>query len=246
RLRLTEGPGETYRLVIEGDAPFREEDVARQIWLSQNGPRPREGDKPEPVRLAVLAYVSDTELEVDLEGQYDRAAWENVAFARWGKAVQAIVGLNHLAGEQVMGNLDGVTVRGLGVDATGRVELPIWTVRAWVGYGYASHARTLPANGAEGLGSARTTTGRVVQMGMMFDAVAEGVVRRADAAEGHEVLLRPRAASDPLGMAPAASREDLLVELDSSYDTEKQIELIADGALPCSVAGLVMLVESYG
>lgn len=235
-----------------GATPFVAGDVDRQFWLSANEDLPDEADEPSPVRLRIIEQVSTSVLKAQLVGAYDAGAWQGrvMRIARCAKSLS----LPWLAGEEIYLNADGMTVGPLTVPEGGTLDLTSdasedgirWVARGWAGLRYASLARSLPVNGGEGLGSSRTAMGRVSGVGILPDAIGEGRLRRRDQHPDYEVAINPRQASAPLGTVTPPLTEDKFIPLDKGFDRHKQVEILADGALPCSVGGFLLQVESYG
>lgn len=240
------------KLTAQSGTPFTSGDVGREFWLSANEDLPDEDDEPFPVRLRIEQQVNTTVLRGRLEGEYSEAAWRN-RILRVARPTTSISGLSWLEGEEVFLNADGRKIGPLTVQS-GSVSLVspaypsgfAWTARGWIGLAYPSLMRSLPVNGGEGLGSSRTATGKVSGIGVLPDAIAEGIVRRVDQAVDRWVDLNPRRATSPIGMANPPLTEDTFIPLDTGYDTGKQIEILASGPLPCSISGLVLKVESHG
>lgn len=236
----------------DGATPFTSADFEREFWLSANEDLPDEADEPYPVRVQIVQQVSSTVLRGQLVGAYDEAAWKDrvLRIARPARSLS----LPWLAGEQILLNADGRSIGPLTVPEGGTLDLVsnasadghLWVARGWAGLAYTSHAVTLPVNGGEGLGSARTAMGRVQEIGILPDAIGEGRVRRIDQHPDYEIEINPRQASAPLGQARPPLREDKMIPMETGFDRRRQIEILADGALPCSIAGFVMKVESYG
>lgn len=248
---VTDLGGGSVRLTAQSGTPFISGDVGREFWLTENGTDLDEDDVPSPVKVSIDAQTSSTILTGTLVGSYPASAWAGLVM-RIARPTQVISGLSRLEGETVWMNADGrkmgpYTVSGgafyltnPGSDERG------WTARGWVGLSMSSFLRSLPVNGGEGLGTARTAVGRVTGIGVLPDGICEGVVRRADGAADREVKLNPRQATAAMGQATPPLTEDQYIPLDTGFDRTRQIEVEADGPLPCSIAGFMLKVESYG
>lgn len=242
------------RLTAQGGAtPFTALDIGRQFWLTGNPAiYDPEDDEPGPVKFRADTLVSDGILTGELVGTYPAAAWQD-RILRVARPARTFSGLAHLEGEEVYVNADGrrlgpftVSGSGLTLHNPGDPVTSVWSARGWIGKAYSSLVRTLPVNGGEGLGSARTAVGRVTGIGVMPDGICEGLVRRLDGAPDREVQLNPRQASAPMGQSVPPLTEDQYIPLDAGFDRSKQVEILADGPLPCSIAGFMLKVENYG
>ncbi len=230
-------------LLAQGVSPFTAQDVGREFWLTQNGALPDEDDVPGPVRVVVESQFG-TGAHCSFVGSYNEAHWKGLTL-RIARPTKQLSGLGWLEGESVYVNADGAPF-GPFVVQNSKIDLPDWSAKGWVGLAYRSFMRSMPVNGAEGLGTSRTAMGRVSQMGVLPNGIAAGVARRADQHEDFEVQLNQRSADDVLGAAPDAELDDFLISLDMGFDRQKQIEVIGDGPLPLSLSGFLLKVESYG
>lgn len=246
--------GGRVRLTAQGGAtPFISGDAGRQFWLTGNPSRfagydddGETTDEPWPVRVNIDTFTSSTVIEGDLVANEPAALWAGRVL-RVARPTQTISSLPWLQGETISLNADGRRIDGLTV-VSSSVTLPdgLWMARGWGGLSRRSLARSLPLNGGEGLGSARTATGRVMGVGILTNGIAEGVVRRKGGNPDHAIQLNPMRTDAYIGMAQPPLLDDKFIPVDTDYDTEKQIELLADGPLPCSVSGFLLKVQSYG
>lgn len=246
--------GGRVRLTAQGGAaPFISGDAGRQFWLTGN-PSSFAGydddgqtlDEPWPVRVAIDTITSASVIEGELVANEPSGLWAGRVL-RVARPTQTISGLTWLEGETISLNADGRRLDDLTVSSAS-VSLPdgIWMARGWGGLARRSLARSLPLNGGEGLGSSRTATGRVIGVGVMPNGIAEGVVRQKGGNPDHAIQMNPMRAEAFIGMAQPPLLDDKFIPLDTDYDTDKQIELLADGPLPCSVSGFLLKVQSYG
>ncbi len=238
----TEGEEVTIRTAA---SVFSETDEGREFWLSCNGAAKTEGDGPSPVKVRLTTFVSSVEFEAELIGAADLAFYGSGEIQRFGFPITSLSGLGWLEGETVFVNADGRKFGPFIVeDASISFERP--SMKGNVGLSYTSLIRTLPVTGAEGLGTGRTARGKVSDVGIIPDGVADGRLRRMGARSDEYVDLYGRRMSDALGVLPDASFEDQTIFLDPMTDNYKQIEIVSDGPLPCSIAALMLKVESYG
>tara|TARA_R110000868_G_scaffold102049_9_gene281001 strand:+ start:3221 stop:5719 length:2499 start_codon:yes stop_codon:yes gene_type:complete len=243
--------GGSVRLTAQSGTPFVAGDVGREFWLTDNGVYLDEGDVPSPVKVSIDTRSSSTVLLGTLVGTYPADAWDGLVM-RVARPTQSVSALSWLEGESVWVNADGRKLGPFTVSG-GAISLadpgssdPVWSARGWIGLSMTSWIRTLPVNGGEGLGTARTAVGRVTGIGVLPDGICDGIVRRADGAADREVKLNPRQAAAPMGVVAPPLTEDQYIPLDTGYDTTRQIDIIAEGPLPCSIAGFMLKVETYG
>ncbi len=239
------------RLNAQGGAiPFVGGDIGRQFWLTGNGEFIDEDDEPMPIKVEVITQDSTSQLTCRFVGSYPSALWAGRVL-RVARPTTSLSGLSWLEGESVYVNADGIkrgpfTVSSASINLTTADGETAWAARGWVGLSNKGFARTLPVNGGEGLGSARTAVGRVTGIGVLPDGIAEGIVRRADGESGRDVELNPRTMSHKPGAAPPPLTDDEYIPLDTGFDRSKQIEIEATGPLPCSIAGFMLQVSNYG
>jgi|GEM_PF-2700874 len=243
--------GGSVRLTAQGATPFVSGDVGREFWLTANEAYPDEDDDPSPVKVTITARNSSTVLIASI-GAYPSEYWDG-QILRVARPANQFSGLSWCEGESVMVNADGrrfgpYTVSGGSINLLqpGAGDEPAWSARGWIGLAYPSKARSLPVNGAEGLGSSRSAVGRVTEMAVLPVGITEGRVSRSDGLPDRAVDLNPRTSSHKLGAPVPDLTEDQFIPLDTGFDRQKQIEIDADGPLPCSLAGFVLKVESYG
>jgi len=233
-----------------GSGPFVAGDVDREFWLTGNGSTYDRADEKMPVRVSIDTVVSATIAEASLIGGYDESLWKNRTL-RIARPTRSIGALDWLEGEEVMVNADGrafgpFTVASGVITLTDSAGGDVWMARGWIGLAYESLRRSLPVNGGEGLGSSLGAMGRISGLTVLTDGVAEGRVKLVDQPDDYAIPLNWQFAEDPLGQAPDAESNDRWLDLETGYDRDKQIEVIADGPLPCSLTGFVLKVESYG
>ncbi|MEQ9436026.1 hypothetical protein [Hyphomonas sp.] len=245
------GGGSVQLTAQDGETPFVDGDIGREFWLTQNGEDLDEDDLPSPVKVSIDAKTSSSIVTGTLVGTYPSDTWSGKSL-RVARPTRTLSGLDWLEGEEVWVNADGrklgpFTVSGgnVGLKHPGGDD-DAWCARGWVGLSMRSFLRSLPVNGGEGLGTARTAVGKVTGIGVLPVGVCDGVVRRADGMEGRDVMLNPRKATAPMGTSTPVLTDDSYIPLDTGFDRTRQIEIETSSPLPCSIAGFMLKVESYG